>query len=548
MRQRQDWEEMRKGIIGLGEESSRRSYYPDLLARVEELERLQEGLRRSEDNLWSLFNSLHDGVIVHDLRGRLIEVNDSLLAMFDLAREELTRYTLVDLSALIAAPEILGRRLAGHLERMAREGHAVFPWWARRPRTGEEFELEISAKRVTWHGEDAVVSVVRDVSVRKQLEARLNESQRLEALGQLAGGVAHDTNNMLGVILGYAELLLEEAPEGSHLRLGLEQIRKAAMSSAGLIRQLLAFARRQPIQPVVLDLNLLMEHTQQMLRRLVGEQFRMDWQPSPGLWLIRVDPSQVEQVLTNLCLNARDAIRPGQAITLATANVAVDDVYASGHPDAHPGEYVAMVVTDEGIGMTPEVQARMFEPFFSTKATGRGTGLGLATVYGIVRQNDGFITVYSAPGLGTTLRVHFPRHLEPEAVPVPGPEDAPRGREVILLVEDEKALLELGKRLLEGAGYRVLATPDPLEALRLAEEPDRTIDLLATDLVMPGLNGRELHERIQALRPSLRTLFMSGYPAGTISLDRMPGHGLGYLPKPFTRGGLLRKVREVLDG
>jgi two-component system cell cycle sensor histidine kinase/response regulator CckA len=262
MKPRQDWEEMRRGIIGLGEESSRRSYYPELLARVEELERLQEGLSRSEENLWSLFNSLHDALVIHDVRGRIIEVNDTMLAMYGLTREEVHDYSVFDLSATELNPELLRRRVAEYMARLAREGYAMYPWRARRPRTGEAFDAEVSAKPIRWHGERAVASIVRDVTERKRLEARLNESQKLESLGQLAGGVAHDTNNMLGVILGYAEQLMEDAPDGTRLRHDLEQIRKAALSSAALIRQLLAFARRQPIQPVVADLNLLVETTQ----------------------------------------------------------------------------------------------------------------------------------------------------------------------------------------------------------------------------------------------------------------------------------------------
>ena len=485
---RQDWNQMREGIIGLGAESSRRSYYPELLARVAELEQAQEGLRRSEANLQTLFNSLPDGVIIHDREGRVLEVNDAMLAMYGVSEASFRTFSILDYSAPTADPAVLRGLIAERMDQLERDGHTVFQWRARRPlQPGAEFDVEVSMRRARWFDAEAVVAVVRDISERKRIEALLHESQKLESLGQLAGGVAHDTNNMLGVILGYAELLLEEAPEGSRLRQDLEQIRKASLSSAGLIRQLLAFARRQPIQPVVVDLNLQVEQTQQMLRRLVGEQYAMAWKPASGLWLTRADPSQLEQILTNLCVNARDALAPGQGITIETANVEVDETYAKFHPDAYPGAFVALVVSDNGKGMSPEVQARIFEPFFTTKAIGQGTGLGLATVYGIVRQNRGFISVYSAPGAGTTFRVHLPRHLEP-AAPGQGPEAAaPAGRETILLVEDEAALLALGSRLLEAAGYRVIACADPLAALAVARDPARTFDLLATDLVMPGL-------------------------------------------------------------
>jgi PAS domain S-box-containing protein len=548
MSHRQDWKQMREGIIGLGEDSSRRSYYPELIARLEQLEQAQQSLRRSEENLRTLFNTMHDAVIIHDLEGRALEVNDATLALYGVTREQACALTILEFSDPEGDPGSLAARFSDLLRRLAQEGHVVVPWRAQRPVTAEAFEVEVSLTQGIWYGQDVVVAVVRDVSERKRMEARLNESQKLESLGQLAGGVAHDTNNMLGVILGYTELLLETAPDGSALRQDLEQIRKASLSSASLIRQLLAFARRQPIQPVVTDLNILLENTQQMLRRLVGEQYQMVWKPAPGIGLTRIDPSQLEQILTNLCLNARDAIQPGQCITIATGHAEVDETYARFHPDAHPGSFVTLTVSDNGCGMSPEVQARIFEPFFTTKEIGHGTGLGLAMVYGVVRQNDGFISVYSHPGAGTTFNLHFPLLQESQAGQELAAEKAvPLGHESILLVEDEEALLALGSRLLEEAGYRVTAVTDPFEALRLAMDPAQPIDLLATDLVMPGLNGRELRDQVLMLRPGLPTLFLSGYPAGTITLGDIPTPGLGYLQKPFSRGDLLRKVREVLD-
>jgi PAS domain S-box-containing protein len=548
MRPRHDWKEMREGIIGLGEESSRRSYYPELVQRLEQLEEAQAGLRRSEENLRTLFDAMHDAIMVHDMDGRAFEVNEATLALYGVSREEALSFTLLDFSEPTDPPGALAARVAAKLEQVERVGHVVFPWRAWRPKRREGFDVEVALTRVRWYGQDAMVAVIRDTTERTRLETRLHETQRLEALGQLAGGVAHDTNNMLGVILGYAELLLEEAPEDSRLRADLEQIRKASLSSAGLIRQLLAFARKQPIQPVVADLNILVGHTLQMLRRLVGEQYRMLWQPTQDLWLTRVDPNQLDQVLTNLCLNARDAIQPGQSITIETANVEVDETYARFHPDAQPGSYVALVVSDVGCGMAPELQARIFEPFFTTKEIGHGTGLGLAMVYGIMRQNDGFISVYSSPGSGSTFRLHFPRHLEAAGEErADAGTEVPVGSESVLLVEDEEALLGLGSRLLAAAGYRVIATADPLEALRFALDPALAIDLLATDLVMPGLSGRELHEQVRILRPGIRTLFLSGYSAGTLLPEHLGEPGLGFLQKPFTRAELLRKVREVLD-
>ncbi len=547
MRRKQDWSEMREGIIGLGEESSRRSFYPELMDRLAELERAQAEITRSQENLWTVFNSMSDAMIIHDLEGRILEVNDAMLAMFGLVRGMCRNYTVLDLTAAPEGREATWARLA---ELWSRPGDSAntSEWKVRRPLAPEEtFEVEVSLRRGRWYEQEVFIAVLRDISERKRLEARLNETQKLEAMGQLAGGIAHDTNNMLAVILGWVDLLLETPFDPGEFPSHLNRIRKAALNSTELIRQLLAFARRQPIQPVVADLNLLVDGTQRMLGRLIGEQYALRWRPAQGLWPVRMDPTQVDQILTNLLLNARDAVRPGDTITIETANLSVDAVYAQAHPDAAEGDYTVLVVSDTGQGMPPEVVEKIFEPFFTTKAMGRGTGLGLATVYGIVRQNHGFITVYSVPGKGTSFRVHFPRFLDEGAATEAAAEArAPVGTETILLVEDEESLLELGRNLLESAGYRVAPMAHPLEALRWAEEGGH-FDLLATDLVMPGMNGRELHDKLSAKRPGLKTLFLSGYPAGAIDLDRLPGEGCGFLQKPFTRTGLLQAVRRVLD-
>jgi len=548
MKERRDWNQMRDSIIGLGEESSRRTYYPELLARVTQLEAAQESLRQSEANLRVLFNSLHDAVIVHDFEGRVMEVNDAMLTMYGVDQKSCRTYNLMDYSAPSVGDQGLEAKFHEIWSTLRREGHALFRWKARRPLSpGLDFDVEVSLRQAFWFGQEAVVAVVRDISERLRLEAMLHQAQKLDALGQLAGGVAHDTNNMLGVIIGYADLLLEDAPAASPLANDLEQIRKAALHSADLTRQLLAFARKQPINPQVVDLNVLVESTHKMLRRLIGEQHALIWKPSTTLWSVWIDPSQVDQIVTNLAVNARDALGSGGTITLETANVQVDETYAHKHPDAKPGDYVVLTVTDDGHGMTPEIQARIFDPFFTTKGLGRGTGLGLATVYGIVRQNEGFISVYSALGEGTTFRIHLPKHLGEN----PGSQEAEvalkGGKETLLLVEDEEALLELAQRILEGAGYRVMSSSRPIEALHLMETTSEPIALLVTDLVMPGLNGSELYQRIHASRPEVRPLFLSGYPADSITLHELSEKRAGFLQKPFTRPALLAKVREILD-
>ncbi len=540
---------MRESIIGLGTESSRRTYYPELQNRITQLEETREDLRRSEANLRTLFDSLHDAVLIHDWEGRLLEVNDAMLAMYGVTRDTFRDFTLADYSASPEASQPNKADFPDQLARLRAEGSLVFEWRARRPLApGADFDVEVSLRRATWYDQEAVVAVVRDVSERKRLEGMLQQSQKLDALGQLAGGVAHDTNNMLGVIIGYADLLIEGLPEGTKVRGDMEQIRKAALHSADLNRQLLGFARRQTIQPLPADLNLLVEVTQKMLRRLIGEQHTLVWKPATNLWHVCVDPSQVDQILTNLVLNARDALGPSGSITLETANITVDEAFHHVHPDAEPGPFVVLRVTDTGHGMSPELQARIFEPFFTTKELGRGTGLGLAMVYGIARQNRGFVSVYSSPGLGTTFSFYLPRHLggEPAAVAVSDAEP-PGGSETVLLVEDEQALLELGTRVLEGAGYQVIPLANPLEALGKVRDGGLQCALLVTDLVMPGLNGIELYQQLHALSPGSRVLFVSGYPSGTLDLESQSAQGRAFLQKPFTRAGLLRKVREVLD-
>ncbi len=540
---------MRESIIGLGSESSRRTYYPQLQDRISQLEETREDLRRSEANLRAIFDSLHDAVLIHDWEGRLLEVNDAMLAMYGVTRETFRDFTLADYSASPGASLPQKASFADQLGRLRAEGSLVFEWRARRPLLPKgDFDVEVSLRRAAWYGEEAVVAVVRDISERKRLEGMLQQSQKLDALGQLAGGVAHDTNNMLGVIIGYADLLIEGLPADTKTRKDLEQIRKAALHSADLNRQLLGFARRQTIQPLTADLNQLVEATQKMLRRLIGEQHTLVWKPATNLWHVCVDPSQMDQILTNLVLNARDALGPSGCITLETANVTVDEAFQQMHPDADLGPFVVLRVTDTGHGMSPDIQARIFEPFFTTKELGRGTGLGLAMVYGIARQNRGFVSVYSTPGLGTTFSFYLPRHQGAELAVVAAPDtEPPGGSETVLLVEDEQALLELGTRVLEGAGYRVIPMSNPLEAVERVRAGGLECTLLVTDLVMPGLNGIELYHQVHALRPALRVLFVSGYPSGTLDLESQSAQGRTFLQKPFTRASLLRRVREVLD-
>lgn len=544
-------DEMRERIIGLGADSGRKSFYPELQQRLRQLEEVRENLRVSQENLWSVFNSVHDAIFIHDRQGRVLEANQSAAVMFGRVRKALRAGPIFDLFQPEPGRGEPLAQLQALLARMDQQGFALFEAKAVKPGDGALLDVEVAVKPAIWYGQDAIAAVVRDITERKQAEAILRQAQKLDSLGQLAGGVAHDTNNMLSVIIGYTDLLLEDPALGdATVRQHLALIRKAATHSSDLTRQLLAFARKQPIQPRPVDLNALVDETQSLLRRLIGENHSLVWKPSTSVWPVWIDPSQVSQALVNLVVNARDASEEAGTILLGTFNQAVDGAYAQSHLDARPGDYVVLAVTDTGQGMDPEVLNHIFEPFFTTKGVGKGTGLGLAMVYGILRQNGGFITVYSTPGRGATFRLHFPRLANneaegPQAGEPEGP--APGGWETILLVEDEEALLDLGRTVLEDAGYRVLAFSRPAQALEALARDAPGIHALVTDIVMPGMNGMDLCKEVLKLRPGVKVLFMSGYPVDASPHKDVLEPGARFLQKPFSRRDLLEKLRGALD-
>ena len=395
---------------------------------------------------------------------------------------------------------------------------------------------------------DGAIVVNLDVSERQALEARLIQSQKMESIGRLAGGVAHDFNNMLGVILGHTEMAMEYVDPSSPLHEDLEEIRKAAMRSSDLTRQLLAFARKQTIAPKVLDLNKTVSGMLKMLQRLIGEDIDLAWMPGKELWPVKMDPSQIDQILANLCVNAQDAIAGVGKITIETANAAFDREYCLNHEGISPGEYVLLAVRDNGCGMDQETMTHIYEPFFTTKTTSKGTGLGLAMVYGIVKQNGGFINVYSEPGQGTTFKIYLARHHS-KADQSQNIEFQPSmgyGNETILLVEDEASILKLTTMILERMGYTVLAASTPGEAIRIAETHPGEIHLLITDVVMPEMNGRDLAKNILSFYPDLKRLFMSGYTANVIAHHGILDEGVNYIQKPFSKNDLALKVQEVL--
>ena len=434
--------------------------------------------------------------------------------------------------------------------------HGEFPYF--------ESEHRIRSKKGTWNwiftrgrivnstatgAPERFMGIAINITERKTLEGLLQQAQKMESVGRLAGGVAHDFNNMLGVILGHTEMALKTVDPTLPIHINLEEIRSAAERSADLTRQLLAFARKQTVVPKVLDLNEIVTGMRNMLQRLIGEDIDLAWRPKENLWSVYMDPSQIDQILANLCVNARDAIEGVGKVTIETGNTLFDADYCADHPDFLYGEYVLLAVSDNGCGMDKETLEKLFEPFFTTKAMGKGTGLGLSMVYGIAKQNNGFINVYSEPNHGTVFKIYLPRYMgNDRQMQVEGMRESVLfGHETILLVEDELGILKLTKTILEGRGYTVLMASMPGEAIRLARKHASEIHLLVTDVIMPEMNGRDLAEKLQTLYPHLKCLFMSGYTADVIAHHGVLEEGVHFIQKPFSTQSLAAKVREVLD-
>ncbi len=504
----------------------------------EALERARERreLRGYEVFLKQIIEASPNPIFVRDAGGRFVLANRALAAAYGTTVERVIGQRLEEITS--HAEE--AAELQAQEREVLRSGEPLFIAEERvtNPVTGDQrwFQVVRVPLVAPGSGEPRVLSLATDLTERKRLEAELFQAQKMEALGQLASGIAHDFNNVLTTIVSNAELLLTELPPEDPRRQGLLDICDAAQRAGGLTRQLLAFSRKQALHPKVLDLNQLVEGLQRMLVRLLGETIEIELRLEPDLRRVRADPAQVEQILLNLAVNARDAMPGGGRITIETAN-------------AEAGRLVLLAVSDTGVGMDAETRARIFEPFFTTKGSGRGTGLGLFTVYGIVRQSGGQVAVNSQPGQGTTFRVYLPALAGEEAEANAQVEDRgmPRGSETILVVEDTEPLRLLAVRILRSLGYTVLDAANADEALRVAGGYARRIDLLLTDVVLPGLAGRDLGRRLAAVRPGLRVIYMSGYPDETPLQRDAPVEGVAFLEKPFTPGVLARKVREVLD-
>jgi PAS domain S-box-containing protein len=506
----------------------------------------QEGLRRSEMNFRSLVTNAPYGICRCDSGGQLLDANPALLAMLGYS----------------SVKELIGQHLGGlyadsqHWFELADYLGAAAPFngliveWKRKD--GTATVVRVSGRTVSNGDKERTFELfAEDVTERRALEQQLRQSQKMEAIGRLAGGIAHDFNNLLMVISGYSEFLLDRLGPEPALRGPAQEIASAAGRASSLTRQLLAFSRKQMLAPKILDLNGVVTENLKMLTRVIGEDIDLVMVPAAGLGTVRADAGQIEQVIMNLAVNARDAMPSGGKLTIETSNVSLDEEYSRFHAPLRPGNYVMLAISDTGAGMDSETQSHIFEPFFTTKGT-KGTGLGLSTVYGIVKQSGGYIWVYSEPGKGTTFKIYLPRVAEViesvAQVPVhTEPVNAEPGTETILLVEDEANLRYLARQFLEKQGYRVIEAADGAVAMQIAVAHEAVIHLLLTDVIMPGMNGRELAQRISEIRPNVKILYMSGYTENVIGRNGTLDAGIRLLQKPFTLRDLNSRVREVLD-
>jgi two-component system cell cycle sensor histidine kinase/response regulator CckA len=520
----------------------------DITARKESA----ETLRRQAEFIRAITESAAEGLYAIDRAGRVTFMNSAAERMIGWLREELflrdlhqmTHYRRPDGTAF---PRHECPILASMENRTTIQRDDAFI-----RKDGSLLSVTFTASPLRSAEGETVGAVIafHDSSERRRLEEQLLHAQKLEAVGRLAGGIAHDFNNLLSVISGYGELVLAEIGEPGTARSRVLEILRATERATALTRQLLAFGRKQVIEPRILDLNATAADVDRMIRRLIGEDVDIQLKLAPDLGKVLADSGQIEQVIINLAVNARDAMPRGGKLTIETSNATLDEDSVRGYVDVASGHYVRLSVSDTGVGMDRETREHLFEPFFTTKEPGRGTGLGLATVYGIVKQNGGHVWVYSEPGWGTTFKIYFPRQgdVPEEARPALPAGEVPGGTETILVVEDDEMIRSLIRDILESGGYRVLVADDPEAGIRLIGEQPDEIHLLLTDLVLPGMSGRELVDRVVKEKPEMRVLFMSGYSDEAVARHGILEPGLAFLQKPFTREALVRKVREVLDG
>ncbi len=519
----------------------------------QEKQKVQSDLEASEIRYRRLFEAAKDGILLLDAEtGTIFDANPFLEELLGLSRKDLVGKPLWELGPL---KDLIANQAAFQV--LKDKGYIRYEHLPLETAKGKEVHVEFVSNVYVSAGERVIQCNIRDITLRyraeqalRKAEEQLRHSQKMEAFGRLAAGVAHDFNNLLTVINGYAEIMAGTLDKNSPLQGDIEEIAKAGQRASLLTRQLLAFSRKQVLKVQVLNLNQVATDMQKMLKRLIGEDIVVVSTLAPDLGLIRIDPGQVEQVILNLSLNARDAMPLGGRLSIETGNIDLDEAFVARHPSLHPGPHIVLTVQDTGCGMSREIQDRLFEPFFTTKATGKGTGLGLATVLGIVLQSEGAIQVESEPGKGATFKIYLPR--------VAGTADgskatdlrnnSPKGTETVLLVEDEPLLRKLARQILEMYGYSVLEASCGAEALKISDAHSGPIALLLSDMVMPGMSGRELSVALTGRRPGLKSLLVSGYSNDSVALHGDLNSGAAFLQKPYSPSDLALRVRSLLDG
>jgi two-component system, cell cycle sensor histidine kinase and response regulator CckA len=514
-------------------------------AMLEQIQDRDRALTSSEEQYRLLFHANPHPMWVYD-PGSLAfaAVNDAAVRLYGYTREEFLAMTIKDIRPASEVPALLESLAAPD-----RRGNGSDTVWRHLKKDGTAIDVAIASSSIEFLGQPARFVLATDVSEQRRLEAQLLQAQKMEAVGRLAGGVAHDFNNLLGVITGYSGLLGRSlAPNDAVALNRVDQIKKAAERATALTRQLLAFSRKEVIQPKVLDLNEIVNDVEKMLLRLIGEDVELTTRLQADLGHVKADRGQIDQVMVNLAVNARDAMPNGGQLIIETANTVLDEQYARSHPDVTPGPYVVLTVSDTGHGMDAATRSHIFEPFFTTKAEGEGTGLGLATVFGIAKQSAGHINVYSEPGQGATFKFYLPRVDEEVEAGVPAEASARKqGTETLLLVEDAEALRSMIHEILVDAGYVVLEAADPQEALERAEANRGRLDLVLTDVIMPGMYGPDLVKRVQEMDPGIGAVFMSGYTNEAVSRQGVLRPGTRFIQKPFTSDVLLDAIRDALD-
>ncbi len=528
------------------------SYLADVAWEITQRKQTEEALKESEEKFRSLAEQSPNMIFINK-KGRVVYANAKCEEIIEFTKEE---FYAPDFDFLkITCPEYIDIVKEKYIKHQ--QGEEVPPYeYALITKHGKRINAIIATKLIDYEHEKAILGVITDITDRKQMEeekeklqSELLQVQKMDAIGQLAGGIAHDFNNMIGVILGYAVLIEKQMDSSNPLHPKVKAIITAAERSANMIKQLLGFARKQIASPIVLKLNDELSTLQKMLNRLIGEDIDLRIVPGKNLWSTKIDPVQIDQILTNLATNARDAIENVGTITIETSNVTFDPSFSGKNPEIVPGEYVMLVFSDTGKGMDRTTQEHIFEPFYTTKPKGKGVGLGLATVFGIVKQNNGYINVYSELDKGTTFKIYLPRHYGEAEAPLTTQEELSLvGIETILVVEDEEQLLNLTVTSLKTYGYTVLGAKSPREAISLCQQTDQKIDLLITDVIMPEMNGKELKEQLDALKPGMKAIFMSGYTANIVAHRGILEEGLHFLQKPFAPFTLAKKVRDVLNG